>query len=215
MISTCRILATTVMLTTGLTADVTQPSAAGPALTRVLSAMDAIDSLQGLKGNWAAVAEGPGGEKALRFEAMPDKEGFSGRIDLKSMGVNPLDYDLLKVEVKADNCTSLGFSLENYPQPGDVSNWSVLDAMNRGSDWRTVWLDLKRPGSMERPPQLAPEASGLRIGGGAPALPWRMQGDSHRIWIKNLRFAKRAISLECDPTQSSYEWGPTRGRWTA
>lgn len=184
-----------------------RPAAAGPALSRVLSTMDTTTSVQELKGNWSAVPEGPGGTMALRFEATPASDAFSGRIDLKAMGVNPHDYDLLKIEVKADNCAFLGFTLENYPEPGDVSNWYPLDAINRGSDWRTIWLDLKRPEEIVAN-KASSAAPALVISGAVRDVRWRMQGDSRCLWLKNLRLAKKAIDLECDQRQAPYEWGP-------
>lgn len=183
------------------------PAGAGSEASRVLSALDSLGSLQDLKGNWREVAEGPGGAKALRFEATGNEEDFSGHVDLKAMGVNPRDYDLLKIEVKADNCAFLQFTLENYPEKGDVSNWYPLDAINRGADWRTIWLDLKRPEEIQ-PGKAAAEAPGLLIAGAVRDVRWRMQGDSRCLWMRNLRFAKKAINLECDQAKAPYEWGP-------
>ncbi len=202
------ILATSMLfLCAGLAAGADKPAAADAGLSRVLSALDSLDSVQDLKGNFSAVAEGPGGTKALRFEATEAKEDFSGRIDLKALGVDPHDYDLLKVEVKADNNAFLQFTLENYPEPGDVSNWYPLDAINRGSDWRTIWLDLKRPEEIQ-PGKASSGTPALAISGAVRDAHWRMQGDSRCLWLKNLRFAKKAIDLECDQRQAPYEWGP-------
>ncbi|MBM4042063.1 MAG: hypothetical protein FJ290_26505 [Planctomycetes bacterium] len=163
--------------------------------------------MQELRGNLSVVAEGPGGTKALRFEATAAKEDFFGRLDLKTLGVNPHEYDLLKVEVKADNCAFLQLTLENYPEPGDVSNWYPLDAINRGSDWRTVWLDLKRPEEIQ-PKRASSETPALVLAGAVRDVRWRMQGDSRCLWLKNLRLTRKAIDLECDQTKAPHEWGP-------
>lgn len=186
---------------------VRQTAGPGADLSRTVSALDSLDGIQQLQGNCTIVAEGPGGTGALRFEAAQAKEDFSGRIDLEPLGIDPRDYDLLKIEVKADNNAFLQFTLENYPEPGDVSNWYPLDSINRGSDWRTVWLDLKRPEEIQ-PGQVKAEAMALAITGNVRDLRWRMQGDSRCIWMRNLRLAKKAIDLECDQTKAPYEWGP-------
>ena len=216
MSKTCKFLtATMILLCASVAARAAkEPAAAarkqataGPALSRVLSAMDRADSVQDLKGNWSAVPEGPGGTMALRFEATPASDGFSGRIDLKAMGVNAHDYDLLKIEVKSDNRAFLGFTLENYPEKGDISNYYPLDAINRGSDWHTLWLDLKRPEEIV-PNRASSATPALRIYGNVRDVRWRMQGDSRCLWLRNVRFAKKAIDLECDQRQAPYEWGP-------
>lgn len=184
-----------------------QAAAPGSGLSRTVSALDGLDGIGQFEGNCSVVAEGPGGAAALRFEATEAKEDFSGRIDLEPLGVDPHDYDLLKIDVKADNNAFLQFTLENYPEPGDVSNWYPLDAIGRGFDWRTVWLDLKRPEEIEAKKATGPKPA-LLVSGAVRDLRWRMQGDSRCLWLRNLRLAQKALDLECDQTRAPYEWGP-------
>ncbi|MFM9058881.1 MAG: hypothetical protein ACKOSQ_07150 [Planctomycetaceae bacterium] len=179
----------------------------GPGLSRTVSALDSLAGIGQLEGNCSITAEGPDGTNALRFEATQAKEDFSGRIDLAALGIDPHDYDLLKIDVKADNNAFLQFALENYPEPGDVSNWYPLDAIGRGSDWRTVWLDLKRPEEIEPNKATGPKPA-LLVSGAVRDLRWRMQGDSRCLRLRNLRLATKAIDLECDQTRAPYEWGP-------
>lgn len=174
-------------------------------LSRTVAAFDSLAGIQRLEGNCTVAAEGPDGTDVLRFEATHEKEDFSGRIDLEALGIAPRDYDLLKVEVKADNNAFLQFTLENYPEPGDVSNWYPLDAIGRGADWRTVWLDLKRPEEIQ-PGNLSSTAPTLVVSGAVRDLRWRMQGDSRCLWLRNLRLATKAIDLDCDQTRAPYEW---------
>ena len=92
------------------------------------------------EGQLKAVAEGPGGATVLRSDSP-----FIGRIDLNKDGIEPRRYDLLKLEVKADARAMLQVSLENYPEPGQLSHWYVF-AKSRGAfDWETVYVDLHRP----------------------------------------------------------------------
>ena len=58
------------------------------------------------------------GGTALRFD-----EPFSFRVDLRSRDIEPRDFDLIKLEVKADRAAFLRVAVENHPRPGDISYW--------------------------------------------------------------------------------------------
>ena len=177
-------------------------------LTKVVSEMANGQGLA-LKGAVSFVPEGANGERVLRADG-----GFSGRVDLKAMGIEPRDYDLLKVEVKADRGAFLRFSLENYPNEGELSHWYVLDAMRGQFGWLTIWIDLKEPEEIKPPGRYKGMASkdptlrGLLISGSVKDFKRRMQGAGRRIWLGKLRFAKKAVGLDWDQRQAPYSWEP-------
>ncbi len=63
------------------------------------------------------VTEGPAGTKVTRFDS-----AFGARTDLAPLAVEPRKFDLIKVEIKADRGAFLRFSLENFPEPGQLSH---------------------------------------------------------------------------------------------
>jgi hypothetical protein len=69
-------------------------------------------------GEITTVAEGPGGSTVLRGEG-----SFSARIDLAEQDIEPREFDLITLQLKADARATVRVSLENYPQPGQLSHW--------------------------------------------------------------------------------------------
>ena len=145
-------------------------------LSKLVSPMNDTAGLE-LKGDAQVVHEGPKGEKVLRTTG-----SFSGHVDLKSKRIDPKDHDLLKMEVKADARAFLRLSLENYPQPGDLSHWYVLDTARGAFGWRTIWLDLRRPeeikpaGAYKGMAEKDPTARGLRFTGSVANTKRSIQG---------------------------------------
>ena len=168
-----------------------------------------MDSLKGVEAEGGqVVAEGPGGGKVVRFD-----KGFSGRIDLKPLGIDPTKLDLLKIEVRADRGAFLRFSLENFPRPGALSHWYVLDTARGAFDWRTIWIDLKRPeeikaaGTYKGMAAEDPDARGLRFDGRVKDLQRTGQGEGRSIWLGAIRFCNKAVDVDWDQTQAPYTWG--------
>src|SRR5262245_37426639 len=88
-------------------------AAADKPLTVLANAMSASQGISIEKGEATVAAEGPQSSRVTRFDA-----DFAGRIDLKPLSIDPLKFDLIKVDVKADRAAFLRFSLENFPEPG-------------------------------------------------------------------------------------------------
>lgn len=158
------------------------------------------------KGDPQVVPAGPGGEKVMRFD-----EAFSGRVDLNRFGVDPRDYDLLKVEVKADRGAFVRFSLENYPGEAELSHWYVLDKGRGKFGWRTIWIDLRLPEEIKPPGYKGmaadkPGLNGLRFMGRVADMKRSMQGPGRRIWIGGVRFVRKAVDLDWDQRVAPYEW---------
>jgi len=176
-------------------------------LSKLVSNMDDAAGMD-LEGTVEVVPEGPRGEKVLRAQ-----NGFSGRIDLKAKGIEPRDYDLLKVEVKADRAAFLRFSLENYPNPGELSHWYVLDSMRGPLDWQTIWIDLRLPEEIKQAGKYKGMASkdptlcGLQFTGSVKDTRRKAQAPGRRIWLGKMRFAKKAIDLDWDQSKAPYTWG--------
>jgi len=187
------------------------PALDAETLTKVVCKMDSLEGVN-MKGPISVVPEGPNGEMAWRAEGR-----FSGRFDLKALGIEPRDYHLLKIEVKADRGAFLRLSLENYPEPGELSHWYVLDAMRGQFEWRTIWIDLTEPEEIKRAGQYKgmssedPTLKGLPIAGSVKVFKRRILGAGQRIWLRNLRFAKKAVHLDWDQRQAPYKWDAQDG----
>ncbi len=186
------------------TASSGEPAASG----RVRRAA-ALDTLEGLaiEGDGRIVAEGPGGTKALRTDGKVE-----GAIDLRALAIDPQAYDLLEVEVKADPQAWLILSLENYPRPGWTSRWYPLDAVRGGFDWRTIWLDLKRPeemfqagnkGGTERDDL---DSGRLRFSARVQPAKRVIQDPGRAVLLRDIRFVKEAVHLDWDQTQVASSW---------
>jgi len=159
------------------------------------------------KGTANVVADGPGGLKVTRFDG-----DFAGRIDLKPLSVDPLKFDLIKVEVKADRGAFLRFSLENFPTAGQLSHWYVLDTARGAFDWRTIWIDLNKPeeikdaGTYKGMGEADADARGLRFDGNVKDLKRVAQGAGRSTWIGSIRFCRKAVDLDWDQTKFSHAW---------
>ncbi|GMV81256.1 MAG: hypothetical protein AMXMBFR7_24400 [Planctomycetota bacterium] len=154
------------------------------------------------------VPEGPNGETVLRVDG-----AFSARIDLKKLGIDPLEFDLVKLEVKCDPHAWLTLSLENYPQAPDMSHWWCLDSSRGRMGWRTLWIGLKEPEEIKPPKgkrgmaEVAPDARGLHLGGHIADLKRATQDPGRTLWIGALRFVKQPVELNWDQAQAPYTWG--------
>jgi len=174
-----------------------------PPRVRVAATLDTLDGLA-VEGDGRIVAEGPGGEPVLRTDGR-----IQAVIDLAARAIDPRDYDLIKIDVKADPRAWLVISLENYPEPGWISNWYVLDAVRGGFDWRPVWLDLKRPEEMYPAGKVGgmavgeSAARGLRINSWVSATKRVIQDPGRAVLLRNVRFVREAVHLDWDQTQVS------------
>lgn len=190
MKSTVRLLVT--LFVTTLTA------MAGQTLT--VSAMDTEHGMQ-LDGDSKFVPQGPNGETVLRTDGK-----LEGVIDLGSLGIEPAAYDLLKIDVKADSRAWLIISLANYPRPGWTSRWYPLDAVRAGFDWRTIWLDLKRPEEMFKAGGYGgtrkDDTASRRLNFSARVQPAKrlIQDPGRAVLLRNLRFARQAVRIDWDQT---------------
>ena len=127
------------------------PAAAETELSKLVASMDGTDNGIFTTGKLSVVSDGPGGRKVVCFEGKTS-EGFTGRldakfagrIDLKAKGVNPKDFDLIKLDVKVARGAYLCVSLENYPNPGELAHWYVLDTLRGASDWKTIWSENRK-----------------------------------------------------------------------
>ncbi|MCZ7645252.1 MAG: hypothetical protein M5U26_08210 [Planctomycetota bacterium] len=161
-----------------------------------------------LTGPFAFVPEGPKGETVLRVNG-----SFNARIDLKKLGVDPLEYDMAVLDVKSDPHAWLKMALENYPQAPDMSHWWCLDSSRGRFDWRPLWISLKEPEEIKPPKgkrgmaEVAPDMRGLRLEGHVSDLKRVAQDPGRTLWIRNLRLVKLAVELDWDQAQAPYTWG--------
>jgi hypothetical protein len=176
-----------------------KPGFADPvSLSAPIHSCDRVAGLN-LEGEASIVPEGPNGQRVLRIDG-----SFNSRIDLKPLGLDPHEFDLLKFEVKTPRGAFLRFSLENYPSEGELSHWYVFDGTHGPSDWKTVWVDLrlieeiKLPGQYKGLSAHDPALRGLQIMGHITDSRRSIQEPDSTIWIRNIRFAKKAIDLDWD-----------------
>ncbi|MDP6507042.1 MAG: hypothetical protein QF886_25675, partial [Planctomycetota bacterium] len=164
-------------------------------------------AFESLHGAFQFTSDGPNGERVLRIDG-----GFSGRIDLKPLGIDPLKYDLMKVEVKSDRASFLRFSLENFPDEGELSHWYVLDSMRGPFGWKTIWLDLRRPEEIKQPGRYKglsakdPDLRGLQVMGHMRDTRRSIQEPGHNMWLRSIRFVRKAIDIDWDQTKAPYTW---------
>lgn len=181
-------------------------------LSRTVVQAGSLKSLDFAEGS-AHVERLQSGAEALRFD-----RPFNFRIDLKSKGVEPKDFDLIKLRVKADRGAVLRIAVENHPKVGDVSYWYVLDGMRGPFDWKTIWVDLTRPEEIKsrddhRSPWrkgLGENSEGLRgvqVQGQVRDLKSMKQGPDRNIRLENVRFVREAVHLDWDQTRAPYTWG--------
>lgn len=184
-----------------------QATAAETQLNFAVSNMDGDSAVVIEKGEPQIVVEGPQATKVSRFDS-----DFGGRIDLKPLQVDPHKFDLIKVEVKADRGAFLRFSLENFPQPGQLSHWYVLDTARGPLDWQTIWIDLNKPeevkeaGTYKGMSENDPSARGLRFDGFVKDLKRAAQGPGRTVWLGKIRFCNQAVDLDWDQAKFSYTW---------
>lgn len=184
-------------------------SAAAEELAVVASPMNSIEAATFTSGRPPAEAEGPSGATLLRFDGP-----FEGYLDLDARRINPADFDLIKVRVKADRAAVLRFSLENYPRKGDASYWWALDALRGPLDETDIWIDLRFPEEIKasgdkRAPWREAAQRGERVlsfQGSIKDTGRQAQGADRRIWLGEIRFVKKAVDLEWDQRRASYSW---------
>lgn len=156
-------------------------------------------------------AEGPGGERVARFD-----DDFGLRFDLAAAKVDPHEFDLLKIQVKADAHALLTVSLENFPRPGELSHWYVLDTARTAVPWRTIWVDLNKPeeikaaGTYKGLSEANPDLRGLLIRGGVTEIRRTIQEPGRTIRLGPVRFVKKTIDLDWDQARAPYSWEPGR-----
>lgn len=175
-------------------------------LVRPVSALDSLEGLD-LTGDAKIAPVGPGGKRVLVSDGK-----LTGRFDLAALKIDPLKFDLIKIEVKADARAWVVLSLENYPTAGDKCNWYCLDAVRGAQDWKTIYADLKRPEERYK----AGRAGGIaEEAPDTPILSFRTwisdtkrdaQGPGRRAWLSNLRLTKKAIDLDWDQSKAPYSW---------
>lgn len=191
------------------------PTVSAGELSKIVTDMQSAEALDLTKGTLKP-ASGPNGGKALLFS---DATGsFAGRIDLIALGVNPKDFDLIKIEVKADRGAFMRIGVENHPNAADLSYWYILDSLRGPFEWKTIWVDLTRPEEIKSRggkrqswrkgmAEGSEKAQGIVIRGNVSDRNRKEQGPNRRIWLGKLRFVKEAVHLDWDQTKAPYTWG--------
>lgn len=170
--------------------------------------MDRAEGYVAAKGEARIVPDGPQGANVVRFD-----DPFNLRFDLAGRDIDAHDYDLLKIEIKADAHAFLVVSLENFPKPGELSHWYVLDTARGEFPWRTIWIDLKKPEEVKRAgtykgmAQNDPQARGLHLRGNVATLRRSDQGPGRGIWLGPVRFVRKTIDLDWNQAQAPMTWG--------
>ena len=186
-----------------------QPTQDRPTQDRTVraSAMDAPDALQRVEGRPHAVPAGPEGTTVLRFD-----NRFRGHIDLGARDIAPRQYDLIKMQVKADRGAQLQVTLAGDPGPDRIAHWWVLDGLRGPLGWRTIWIDLRMVETLEDapPPRTDADTTGgptLTVEGFVKDLGRRAAAGASSIWIGEIRFVRRAVHLDWDQTRVSHSGG--------
>ncbi len=175
-------------------------AAEGP-MVRTVSAMDSTGGVEVEEGEARAVPEGPGGSTVLRFD-----DRFRVRLEPGKRGIDPRDFDLIKIAVKADAFAVLKVDLQNHPGPGDRSYWWALDGIRGAFGWRTLWLDLRVIEDIKAADDKRdPWREGAEGGKGTHALTLEgfikdtgrgAGGDASAIWLGPVRFARKAVDVD-------------------
>jgi len=188
---------------------VPQAIPAAEELSRLVAPMNDPAVFGDLQGELKPVPEGPDGATVLRADGR-----FEGRIDLKRLGIEPKQYDLIKIQLKADARATLVVSLENHPAPGQLSHWYLFSKARDAFPWETAWIDLGRPeeikqaGSYKGMDSDDPSLRGLRMLGFVGDSHRAAQPPDRRIWLGPVRFLRKAVDLDWDQRQAPYQWQP-------
>ncbi|MBR9703881.1 hypothetical protein GOV12_00580 [Candidatus Pacearchaeota archaeon] len=184
------------------------------AYSKTIAPMDNVDDMDYSVGSPNIVPEGPNGEGVSCFEGTTSG-GYTGRIDAEfngiinttAIGFNPLEYDLLKVQVKASRGAVLRFSLENHPIAFDQTHWWVLDALRGPFDWKTIWIDLNLAEENKvRYNVPDPNSHGLNVYGLIKDTGRNIQGENRRICLGNIRAVKKVIDIDWNQSDFTYTW---------
>lgn len=168
--------------------------------------LSSLDEVSEVEGRLTAV-QPPGGSPVLQVEGEA-----SFRIDLKPSKIEPRNFDLLKIRVKADPRATLVVSLENYPEPGQLSHWYLFSKARDGFDWETAYIDLHRPeeikaaGSYKGLAAEDPSLRGLRLKAYVADSGRRAQPPGRRMWLGAVRFVKKPVDLDWDQRQVETVW---------
>jgi hypothetical protein len=182
--------------------------ASGADRVATVGRMDKAEGFVAAKGEARIVPDGPRGANVVRFD-----DPFDLRFDLAGRAIDAHDYDLLKIEVKADAHAFLVVSLENFPKPGELSHWYVLDTARGEFPWRTIWIDLKKPEEVKRAgtykgmAQNDPRARGLHLRGNVATLRRSIQGPGRGVWLGPVRFMRKTIDLDWNQAEAPMTWG--------
>jgi hypothetical protein len=170
--------------------------------------MDKAEDFVTAKGEARIVPEGPRGANVVRFD-----DPFALRFDLAGRSIDSHNYDLLKIDIKADAHAFLVVSLENFPKPGELSHWYVLDTARGEFPWRTIWIDLNKPeevkraGSYKGMAQNDPRARGLHLRGNVATLRRSIQSPGRSLWLGPVRFVRKAVDLDWNQADAPMTWG--------
>lgn len=172
-------------------------------LSTMIDPMDGTGPISFSSGAPDVVAEGPDGGDVLRFEGRGSggKTGrvdaeFSATIDLEAAGVDLREHDLLKLQVKADRAAFLKISADGVPDSETRANWWVLDALRGPFQWRTIWMDLDLPETVER--EADTSTPQIRLDGYVKDTGRSNQSDERRIWLGDFRAVRRAVAVDWD-----------------
>ena len=154
-----------------------------------------------------ATAETPREDVSDRTGDMVRFQGVENpvvRVDLAKAGIQPRDYDLIKLDVKADRGAFLRLALENYPHVGVTSYWYCLDTMRGDFDWRTIWVDLRFPEEIKY--KVSGNQQVLRMSGSVRETGHPKQKSNGMISVRSLRFTEKLIDIDWDQRQVLQHW---------
>jgi hypothetical protein len=146
------------------------------------------------------------GEKTAGITQLADgSSAWTGQgaltVDLSALGIDPTEYDHLKLQVKAEDGAFAVANMANHPADGAACSWYFLDGMRKAFEWRTVWLDL------DKPEELTTGGARMRAGGdlagGESVL--RIRGSG--VMIRHIRLVKEAVHLDWDQRRAPCTWG--------
>lgn len=185
------------------------PGAGAGAVERKVLKIEQAREQKASKTRMVMAAEGPGGERVAQFDG-----AFEVAIDLGAAESesHPGKFELIKLPVRADAHAFLVVSLENFPKPGEMSRWYVLDGQRTQQPWRTIPIDLNKPeeikeaGTYKGMADTSGKTCRLVIQGSISEIRRSIQGPGRTIRLGDPRLARKAIDIDWDQSQAPYTW---------
>lgn len=166
------------------------------AASATIASMDGVDDLNYSKGAPEVVPAGPNGGDVSKFNG-----SFAATLN---PDVDLREYDLLKIQMKAERSAFAHLTVDNVPWEDKRGNWYFLDGLQPGFDWKTIWIDLDRPESGLRS-STGEEETTIKLNGQIKDT-GRSTQNAENIWIGDIRAVKEVVEVDWNQSEASYSW---------